>query len=75
MNTICRYLDNNCIEVVEGLHTLTLLEELHVSNQRLSDDQRMIFDEASMRAIGVCSCAIVFFLFELTDISENCSNI
>ena len=47
------YLDNNCIRRIEGLATLSCLEELHISNQRMTEDERMTFEEASMQGLSV----------------------
>ena len=48
-----RYISGNCISVVEGLHKLTLLQELHVENQRLQDGETLLFDPRSIKSLEV----------------------
>lgn len=51
--TACRFLDHNAIAKVEGLENCRMLEELHVSHQRLARGTELTFDYASLEAIGV----------------------
>ena len=45
--------------VVEGLESLTELQELHVENQQLSSGEKMLFDCRSLQAIAVSETALV----------------
>ena len=47
------FLDHNAIAKVEGLENCRMLEELHVSHQRLARGTELTFDYASLEAIGV----------------------
>ena len=52
---VFRYLGYNEIETVEGLHTLTKLEELHVEHQRLQNGMSLTFDPKSLSTFCVSS--------------------
>ena len=46
------YLNGNKIQTVEGLEKCAKLEELHISGQKLDDDQELRFHPGSMEAVG-----------------------
>jgi len=39
--------------VLEGLETLSQLQELHIENQHISSGEKMLFDDRSLQAIAV----------------------
>ena len=49
-----RYLDRNCIQVVEGLEGVPL-EELHISHQQLPPDVQLTFEQKSLATLAVPS--------------------
>jgi len=50
---VVRYLGGNSIATVEGLSSLTQLQELYIENQKLTPGETLTFDPRSMQAIGV----------------------
>lgn len=39
--------------MLEGLETLSQLQELHIENQHISSGEKMLFDDRSLQAIAV----------------------
>lgn len=64
----CRYLGYNCISVVEGLDTISCLEELHVECQQLSQGETIYFDPRTIANLAVCSVLNITFNIKLTEL-------
>jgi Leucine-rich repeat (LRR) protein len=47
-----RYLGGNAITVVEGIHELTALQELHLENQDLPAGEKLVFDPRTCLALS-----------------------